>query len=198
MSKSTVQTIARVLKVLVTITFVCNLIALPLVPVLVSAAGCDIPLPELLDNLTAEPPPPGDDWLYFSPGMQLFLVVAGAWTDNFAYTLVLTLFLMFCGICTAVILWQGRRVLNTILRGTPFCLENAVSLRRAAVCGFVIALAALGRVIFSLCWFRSPAPLVSYNALFVPIFAMFGLLCLVMAALFGQAAEIKAENDLTI
>ena len=34
--------------------------------------------------------------------------------------------------------------------------------------------------------------------LFVPIFAMFGLLCLVMAALFGQAAEIKAENDLTI
>ena len=32
MSKSTVETIARVLKVLVTVTFVCNLIALPLVP----------------------------------------------------------------------------------------------------------------------------------------------------------------------
>ena len=35
MSKSPVETIARVLKVLVTVTFVCNLIALPLVPGLV-------------------------------------------------------------------------------------------------------------------------------------------------------------------
>ncbi len=35
MSKSTVQTIARILKVLVTVTFVCNLLALLLVPGLV-------------------------------------------------------------------------------------------------------------------------------------------------------------------
>ena len=41
-------------------------------------------------------------------------------------------------------------------------------------------------------------PLVTYNALFVPIFAMAGLLCLVMSALFRQAAEMKSENDLTI
>ena len=111
---------------------------------------------------------------------------------------LLTLFLLFSGICTAVILWQGLRVLGTILQDTPFCLENAVSLRRAAVCAFVISLAALGRVIFSLLFYRSVAPLLTYNALFVPIFAMFGLLCLVMSALFRQAAEIKAENDLTI
>ena len=38
----------------------------------------------------------------------------------------------------------------------------------------------------------------TYNALFVPIFTMFGLLCLVMSALFRQATEMKAENDLTI
>ena len=36
------------------------------------------------------------------------------------------------------------------------------------------------------------------NKLIVPLFAMAGLLCLVMSALFRQAAEIKAENDLTI
>ena len=89
-------------------------------------------------------------------------------------------------------------MLRTILRGEPFSPENAVSLRRAAVCSFVIAIAALVRVIFSVCYFHSPQPLLSYNALFVPIFAMAGLLCLVMSALFRQAAEIKAENDLTI
>ena len=39
MEKTAVQKLAGVLKILVTITFVCNLIVLPLVPVLVSAAG---------------------------------------------------------------------------------------------------------------------------------------------------------------
>ena len=198
MEKTAVQKLAGVLKILVTITFVCNLIVLPLVPVLVSAAGCQIPLPELLDNLTAEPPPPGDDWLYFSPGMQLFLVVAGAWTENFAFTLVLTLFLLFCGVCTAVILWQGRRVLGTILAGNPFQRENGVSLRRAGVCCFAISAAALARVVWGLYWYRSIASLLTYNALFVPIFLLGGLLCLVVSALFRQAAELKAENDLTI
>ena len=105
---------------------------------------------------------------------------------------------MVSGICTAVILWQGRRVLQTILRGEPFSMENAHSLRRAAICSFTIALAALARVAFNLWFFRSLAPLFTYNALFVPIFAMAGLLCLVMSALFRQAAEMKAENDLTI
>ena len=198
MEKTAVQKLAGVLKILVTITFVCNLIVLPLVPVLVSAAGCQIPLPELLDNLTAEPPPPGDDWLYFSPGMQLFLVVAGAWTENFAFTLVLTLFLLFCGVCTAVILWQGRRVLGTILAGNPFQRENGVSLRRAGVCCFAISAAALVRVVWGLFYYQSIASLLTYNALFVPVFLLGGLLCLVVSALFRQAAELKAENDLTI
>ena len=198
MEKTAVQKLAGVLKILVTITFVCNLIVLPLVPVLVSAAGCQIPLPELLGNLTAEAPLPGDDWPYFSPGLQMFLVVVGAWTENFAFTFALTLFLLFCGICTAIILWQGRRVLGTILQGAPFSTQNAVSLRRAAVCSFCIAGAALLRTIWGLWFYQSLRPLATYNALFVPIFTMFGLLCLVMSALFRQATEMKVENDLTI
>ena len=80
----------------------------------------------------------------------------------------------------------------------PFAASNAVGLRRAAWACFLIAGAALARVIFSVCYYRSPLPLASYNALFVPMFAMGGLLCLVMSALFRQAAELKAENDLTI
>ena len=93
---------------------------------------------------------------------------------------------------------QGLRVLGTILQGAPFSTQNAVSLRRAAVCSFCIAGAALLRTIWGLWFYQSLRPLATYNALFVPIFTMFGLLCLVMSALFRQATEMKAENDLTI
>lgn len=119
-----------------------------------------------------------------------------AWADG--YHLPLIVFLMFCGVCTAVVLWQGRRVLDTVLRGEPFCTENAVSLRRAAVCGFCISGAALLRMLWGFRYYGNIHPLLTYNALFVPVFAMAGLLCLVMSALFRRAAELKAENDLTI
>lgn len=50
---------------------------------------------------------------------------------------------------------------------------------------------------FTLCR-DGAAALLSYTALFIPLFTMAGLLCLVMAGLFHRAAEMKAENDLTI
>ncbi len=111
---------------------------------------------------------------------------------------MLTLFLLFSGVCAAVILWQGRRVLRTLLRGQPFSAENAVSLRRAAVCAFLIAGAALVRTVSTAFWKGPGAALVSYTALFIPLFAMAGLLFLLMSGLFGQASDMKAENDLTI
>ena len=111
---------------------------------------------------------------------------------------MLTLFLIISGISTAIILWQAHRVLQAILQEEPFSIRNASALKRAAVCGFLVSAAALVRVLFSVFSYHSLQPLCSYNALFVPIFAMFGLLCLVMSALFRQAAEMKAESDLTI
>ena len=62
----------------------------------------------------------------------------------------------------------------------------------------LISCAALLRLVWGLFYYQSPAPLLTYNALFVPVFLMAGLLCQVMAALFRQAGELKAENDLTI
>ncbi|MCI2059136.1 MAG: DUF2975 domain-containing protein [Oscillibacter sp.] len=155
--------IARILKVLVDVTFVCNLAAIPAVPFAVSR-------------------------LHEEAGRSAL--------D--AYHLVLALFLCFCGCCTAVVLRQARRVLDTVIAGEPFCMDNAVSLRRAAVSAFLISGAAALRVVWGLVTYRSVHPLLTYNALFVPVFAMAGLLCLVMSALFRRAAEIKAENDLTI
>ena len=187
MERTGVQKLAHVLKILVTITFVCNLIALLLVPGLVGIA-VNGPLSALED--TGMPLP------------LLFLAVCWQylpriWLEG-SYAVVLTLFLLPCGVCTAIILWQGRKVLDTILRGTPFCTENSRNLQRAAVCCFSIALFALIRVLWGIWFLRSPVPLASYCALFVPLFFLGGLLCLVMSALFRQAAEMKAENDLTI
>ena len=76
--------------------------------------------------------------------------------------------------------------------------RSAKSMKRAAICCFLISGAALARLIWGLAYYQSVAPLLTYNALFVPIFLMAGLLCMVMSALFRQAAELKAENDLTI
>ena len=194
MNVTSVQKIARVLHALVLIALVCNVVILYLVPVAVLSGG-----PSLLEGVgeyLGGILHPGEDDIVMAGIAASLLSWFWCWQDP--ETLALTLFLVVSGVCTAVILWQGKRVLETILRGEPFSMENAVSLRRAAVCAFLIALAALARVVFGLLFYRSLAPLLTYNALFVPIFAMFGLLCLIMSALFRQAAELKAENDLTI
>ncbi len=191
-----VQKIARVLNVLVLIALVCNVIALYLVPTVVLTGGDG-----LLEGVVSYFGGiffPGEDDIAAAAIAGSALVWVIGWTSFDAYQLVLTLFLLASGCCTAGILRQARQVLKTILRGEPFAPENAASLGRAAVLCFLIAAAALARVIFSVFYYQSPLPLATYNALFVPMFAMGGLLCWVMSALFRQAAELKAENDLTI
>jgi len=191
-----VQKLARVLNVLVLVALACNVIALYLVPTVVLTGG-----EGLLEGVVSYFGGiffPGEDDIAAAAVVGSAVVWVAGWTSFDAYQLVLTLFLLASGCCTAGILRQARRVLSTILRGEPFAPENAVSLGRAAVLCFLIAAAALARVIFSIFYYRSPMPLATYNALFVPMFAMGGLLCSVCSALFRQAAEMKAENDLTI
>ena len=182
------KNVTKTLRVLLLIAFVCDLLMLPLVPALVLLNGM-----EPLEALAVSGMPDAPIWL-----LAIFLM---AWITVWSYgghAVMLTLFLLFSGVCAAVILWQGRRVLRTLLRGRPFSAENAASLNRAAVCAFLIAAAALVRVVVSVRLYRSVRPLLNYNALFIAVFSIAGLLCLVMAALFRQAAELKAENDLII
>ena len=189
-----VQKLARALKILVTIAFVCNLIVLPLVPGLVRYS-----LYGGFEKFASF-------WNYdYEDAVKDFIAGIFSFCGNlvtgeatFDYYVVLTLFLWLCGACTAIILWQARRVLNTILAGNPFQRANAGNLRRAAVCCLVISAAALARLIWGFAYYRSLQPLFTYNALFVPLFAMGFLLCMVMSALFSQAARLKEENDLTI
>ena len=194
MERTPVQKLAQVLKVLVLITFVCNIITLFLVPGLVGiwAEGGVIAFSGL--NPFAERSALRLAALFLAACIQFLTRI---WRYG-GYCVMLTLFLWACGICTAAILWQGKRVLDTILKGDPFTLGNAANLKRAAVCCFAISGAALARLIWGFVTYQSILPLLTYNALFVPIFLMAGLLCMVMSALFRQAAELKAENDLTI
>lgn len=192
MEKKSVQKLARVLRVMVITVFACNLLALLMVPGLV---GLRMDWQELF-RMGSDPHEPVSPFVYLlAMWPEVFRHIFQVWKNEYV---VLTLFLLFCGSCTATILWQAKRVLDTILKETPFCGENAGSLKTAAVCCFLISGAALVRALWGLAYFRSVAPLLTYNTLFVPVFLMGGLLFMVMSALFRQAAEIKAENDLTI
>lgn len=194
MKSGSVEGTARVLRILVELALVCNVILVYLVPVAVMMDRHNL-LGGVAEYLTGILRPGEDDIVGAAVAASL---LSWVWVWGETYRLVLAAFLVVSGICTAVILLQARRVLGSIAAGVPFSLENGVSLRRAAVCCFVISVAALVRVLFGVWFYRSPLPLASYNALFVPMFAMGGLLCLVMSALFRQAAELKEENDLTI
>lgn len=132
----------------------------------------------------------------FDDGLgNLFGIFLASWSH--LSTTVLSLFLWTVAVCGALILIQGIRILSSIADGTPFSPKNSRSLRRAGGACFVMAASALGRTVFTLCQEGFPA-LASYTTFLVPLFSMAGLLCLVFSALFRQAAEMKAENDLTI
>ena len=185
MEKTGVQKLAKVLKILVVITFICNLLALPFVGFLAKSRIYEwAALGNAVDILNYD----------LDDGLAYLFAIDARRPD----TLALTLFLLVCGICTAIILWQAKRVLNSILYERPFQLENADNMRRSAVCCFVISAAALLRLVWNVLYYSSVQTLFTYNTLFIPIFLMGGLVLLVMSALFRQSAEIKAENDMTI
>ena len=200
MESAGVRKLARALRVMVVVVFACNLIALLFVPFFVMLQSAKISLASVGSDLLYGGDamfgyvPPGS-WIIWY-GFLFLTSFAEVWAES--YTAVLTVFLWACGVCTAVILWQARRVLDSILNGETFTFANAASMRRAAVCCFVISGAALVRTVWGLAYYCSVLPLLSYNFLFVPVFLMAGLVCMVMSALFRQAAELKAENDLTI
>lgn len=127
MLTSHVQKIARVLNILVLITFICNLAALPLVPGLVLFR---FNLEKIQSLWTYD----WDDCLgNFSHALVTW------WTRGEPYTIVLTLFLLFAGICTAVILWQGHRVLGTDPGGGSLLFGKCrlpPALRRQCLCNF--------------------------------------------------------------
>ena len=194
MEKTAVQKLASVLRVMVWIVLAVNLLCLLLVPFfacLVADGNWYSALRYLRENLP--------DYTIHTLGHMLmacpfaFLAVWSDWSST-----LITIVFGVCGVCTAVILWQAKKVLDTILAGEPFQMSNANALNRAAVCCWIISGTALVQLVWRLWYDRTLAPFFSYNALFVPGFLMAGLLFQVMSALFRQAAELREDQDLTI
>ena len=197
MEQTKVQRLAKTLRVLVRIAFVCNLIALFFVPAIVLLSPLELfqfAVDRLLNLLRIVPL--GEDDIYIPTLMLALSCWQMMWLEPTSLPYVG--FLLLCGVCSAQMLYQARQVLDTILAGTPFVLKNALALKRAAACCWVIAGAALLRMILELVALKNPAPLITYNAAAIPIFLMGGLLFLVMSALFRQAAELQEDQDLTI
>ena len=194
MEKTAVQRLAAVLRTMVLIVFVLNLLCLLFVPGM--AVIC-------LDRDTMADP----EWrkaLVWTLQERGLLFVGVVCLVGFRSLLehapvgVLSLFFWVCGTCTASMLWQAKRVLDTILEGNPFQTRNARALKRAAVACWIISGTAVLRLAWWLWFDRSAAPFFTYNTLFIVGFLMAGLLFQVMSALFRQAAELKEDQDLTI
>jgi len=194
MEQTSVQKLARVLRVLVVIVFVCNLLALTAVPLLSILSFEDAVKygVEGLSYLLGFQSVP-DEYLPYT--LVYFVSWLAVWGD--AGSAIMAVFIWICGICTAIILWQAKKVLDNIVEGSLFSDANAMHLRKAAACSFIISavslLWAVCRAVMNGVW-----ELLSLSTLFFPVFFLAALLFLVMSALFRQAADIKAENDLTI
>ena len=130
------------------------------------------------------------------PHIVLSAALKRAWSMD--YALILMFFFMVCGCCTATVLWQAKRILDTIMSGNPFQEKNARAMHRAATACWIISACAFGRFVWETILVRSFVTIWMYNTLFIPGFFMAGLLFRVMAALFGQAAELKEDQELTI
>ena len=195
MERTSVQRLARVLRALVIISFVCNLLVLLLVPGL-AALEDGHELEGMFQDLSRNIK---DGYGLHALGHWLMYTLGCfRWVWQSKGAALLTVFFWLCGGCTAVILFEAKRTLDTILAGNPFQFSNAKALRRAAVCCWVISGAALVRFILWLWSEGNPSPFFTYNTLAIPAFFMAGLLFQVMSALFGQAAELKEDQDLTI
>ena len=202
MRKVPVQRLAKVLRFVISILIICNIVALALVPafvVLTPETFFEYIVEKVLHLLGIKPLPPEQAEMYMFAWWSVAAVIASwaeVWTK--AEWILNTLVLLVCGVHTLVILRQARKILDTVLSGNPFQMINAVCLTKAAVCCWVISGIALTRLIAELIYYRHPAPFFTYNAMFIPVFLIGGLLLLVMSALFRQAAELQEEQDLTI
>ena len=168
MEQTNVQKLARVLRVLVLLVLACNLVCLLLVPGIAGLLAQGGPgqlrlwtlgLGQYLSAGTAE-----GYGVHNVGHMLLFFAGSWQWVWSDASAAAVTLFLWLCGICTAVILWQAKRVLDTILQGNPFQKANARALKRAAVCCFVIAAGGIDLSVGSLLAFSGVLSLQVMNA----------------------------------
>ena len=193
MEHNVVVRMAKVLYGMVLAVFVFNLLVLPLVPgyTMMAYEGMGMGHPSISSLMGTMRSLLGAG----VPAWEILVVrplamLGGDWSGYGPEVWWSAAFFLGCGICTAVLLWQARCILSTIIAQTPFQRSNARSMKQAAASCWGIALLAAVRMAVWFLRLRSAAPLFTFTALFIPVSLMAGLLFLVMSALFRQAAEL--------
>ena len=125
MVRTAVQKIADVLIFLCGFLIFCDILLLPLTPAL-AYFRFQNPASMRFDHLLAVFAYDFDDGV----GNLLEIILKESWKSP--ETALLALFLLLAGICGAVILVQGIRLLASVADGTPFSPKNAVYLQRSA------------------------------------------------------------------
>lgn len=101
----------------------------------------------------------------------------------------LSFIFILSGILAVLIIYELRRMFQSVLDDNCFIHENVVSLRRMGTYSFFIALITCCRLFLYL----TPAVLVV-----ILVFVIAGLFSKVLARVFDKAVTYKEENDLTI
>ncbi len=172
--KTQPEKLAYILKWLTLAVLALNLLVLPALPFLLSLRY---------------------NYLTHSKSILTFIPLDSAMLPAYLFSLC---FYFLCGVCSAVLLWQGFRLLKNIARHRAFAMENSHYMARVSMCLFTVSALALIRTAVWLSYQSFAQVLMAYNTLFVPVFFIAGLLFRILAGLFRDAAIIKEENDLTI
>ena len=95
-------------------------------------------------------------------------------------------------------LWEFWNICTRIGNDNSFCMENARSMKHIGLLAFLAALLMFGAGIFLACinCLGAAELLVEFFLIFVA--CGIGVVCAALSRLIRNAAEIKAENDLTI
>ena len=135
MEHNVVVRMAKVLYGMVLAVFVFNLLVLPLVPgyTMMAYEGMGMGHPSISSLMGTMRSLLGAG----VPAWEILVVrplamLGGDWSGYGPEVWWSAAFFLGCGICTAVLLWQARCILSTIIAQTPFQRSNARSMKRAA------------------------------------------------------------------
>lgn len=101
----------------------------------------------------------------------------------------LCLLFFFSGIFAVLIIWELRKMFNSVIKDDCFTRENVISLKRMGNYSFIIAVITCLRLFLYL----TPAVMVV-----ILVFVIAGLFSKVLSRVFDKAVTFKLENDLTI
>jgi hypothetical protein len=171
------NTMSRVLRILLDLILLLNILALMLLPILLTALYNDPDLLLQLDKQSADFLPDSTSRLEYPsdlPPSSYFFYLG---------------FLYAAGLGTAWILLEGHLILRRLEKNQPFAARQAASFRRVGVAFAWLAAAFAVKVIF-------------YNTLMTlfcfGLFLLLVLVALILADIFCQAYLVKSENELTI